>query len=205
MAAIYNVITKIISMGGNKRSQMYFLKYVSREMNILNVGCGSVSFGIHLAAKCNNVTAIDISSEMLSIAKKHAIKINIDKNIRFICQDINTYNPGPQYDIVFANFFLNTFRPDDVFDVLKHVLSMVKPNGLLCIADETEAKKISSKLELKLFRPIFAFLHHVLADHPFHPIYNYTPLIEKEGFVKIDENIDKSDYICSFVFKKKDY
>lgn len=203
MAPIYNTITRLISMGGNQRSQSFFLKYVSQEMNILNVGCGSVSFGYELAQKCGNVHAVDISPEMIALAKRNAVQLGVDKNMTFICKDINIFNPGPVYDIVFANFFLNTFSPIDVFIVLRHLLSMVRPNGLLCIADEVNGSKMYTRIELALFRPVFTLLHKILANHPFHPVYNYISTIEREGFVIVEEKRDSTDYICSFVFKKK--
>lgn len=204
MANIYNPITKLISMNGNQRSQQYFLKYVKENVSALNIGCGSVSFGIDLGSKCKNVTAIDISPKMVAIAKKNAIEKNLQKNINFICSDILQYEPETKYDIVFANFFLNTFKQKDVSKVLKHILSMVKPGGLFCIADEVNANKVISRIELLLFRPMLTLFHSILANHPFHPIYDHKPIILENGFDLIDEKRDKTDYICSYVYKKKD-
>jgi len=190
-------------MNGNHRSQNYFLKYVKTDHNILNVGCGSVEFSSELSKYCNHVTAIDISPEMIAIAEKEVVRSGNPENIRFICQDIMRWNPDDKYDVIFANYFLNTFAWKDCEIVINHILKMVKDNGLLCIADEITGKHFFTKAEQFAFRPLITYLHHVLADHPLHSIYDYTPLILKKGFVEIEAKRDKSDYICSWTYAKK--
>lgn len=203
IAKMYNSITKCISMNGNERSQNYFLKYVSKDLHILNVGCGSISFSSELSKCCNHITAVDISSEMIAIAEQEVVKNGNSANIKFVCQDIMEWNPGIKYNVVFTNFFLNTFAWEDCEIVMKHLMGMVKDNGLLCIADEIEGKYFFTKAEQLIFRPLLTYFHHILADHPLHPIYDYSSFIFKHGFVEIDAQRDKSDYICSWTYAKK--
>ncbi len=86
--------------------------------------------------------------------------------------------------------------------VLRHLMSLVKQNGLLCIADEVRGEKSHAKLEQAIFRPFLTYLHAVLAKHPLHPIYDYDQIICQEGFTQIDCHRDKTDYICSWVYRK---
>lgn len=203
MATIYNALTKCISMNGNARSQNYFLKYIRKDFDILNVGCGSVGFSSALSNNCDHVTSVDISPEMIAIAEQEVTKNGTPENIRFICRDIMKWNPGIKYDIVFANYFLNTFEWEDCEIVMKHLLGMVKDNGILCIADEVKGQHLFTKAAQFVFRPLFAYLHHMLANHPLHPIYDYSPSILNEGFVLLDVQRDKSDYICSWTYVKQ--
>ncbi|MGF1758698.1 class I SAM-dependent methyltransferase [Photobacterium sagamiensis] len=202
MAGIYSTVTKVISMGGNSRSQEYFLKLISPEIKILNTGCGSICFSEKIASKNNNVTSVDISPRMIEEAKKNFSNRELLNNITFVCEDILKYEPNEKFDIVFVNFFLNTFNENDYKIVLLHLLSMVKEGGLLCIADEVTGTKLSTKIEQIIFRPIITRLHGILAKHPLHPIYDYTPFITENGFSLIDKKRDKTDYICSFVYQK---
>jgi ubiquinone/menaquinone biosynthesis C-methylase UbiE len=202
MAAIYNAVTKFISANGNARSQNYFLKYVRNDQNILNIGCGSVGFSCELSKHCRHVTALDISKEMIAIAEKEVARNGNPANIRFVCEDIMQWKPGIAYDVVFANFFLNTFRWDDCRTVMSHIMGLVKDNGILCIADESKGEHVLTKAELIILRPLIAFFHHLIADHPLHPIYDYSPFITKHGFVLSDVHRDKSDYICSWTYRK---
>lgn len=198
----YNAITKIISSGGNQRSQSYFLKLVNPHQRILNVGCGSVQFSTELSRKCKNVTCLDISDKMLTIAKRYVVRNGNIDNISIICSDIMEYSTKEQFDIVFANFFLNTFYWTDCQKALKKLTSLVKPKGLLCIADETEGKHRATRLAQLIVRPLVVWFHHIIADHPFHPIYDYTPTVISLGFSLIERERDKTDYICSTIYQK---
>lgn len=73
-----------------------------KEMKILDVGCGTGNFSIKLAEMGCKVTAIDISEEMLGIARKKAVEKQLD--IAFHKMDI--------YDLKFAD---HTF--DGVFSM----------------------------------------------------------------------------------------
>lgn len=201
MAPIYNSVTSLISMGGNRRSQDYFLQYISDEMNILNVGCGSIGFSESIANINKNLTCIDISPKMIEEAKNNFSNKKLLADVNFTCNDILNYD-GHKFDIIFANFFLNTFDEGDYKTVLLHLMTMVKDGGLLCIADEVPGEKLTTKIEQILLRPIITRLHNLMAKHPLHPIYNYTPIILDNGFSLIDNKRDKTDYISSFVYKK---
>lgn len=202
MAWMYNLVTVVISGGGNRRSQNHFLPLVRQDMSILNVGCGSVGFSAELSLRCRDVSSVDISGEMLEIAAKDSARRGRPECIRFVRADINEFAPARRYDIVFANFFLNTFDEGDYPVVLRHVMSLVAPGGLLCIADEHAGRKLATRVELALFRPVLTWMHRLLAKHPMHPIYDYSPLVLAGGFELQDRHVDRSDYICSTVYRR---
>jgi len=185
---MYNVLTKIISLGGNQRSQNYFLKFVKSHYRILNVGCGPVQFSAELSRKCNNVISLDISDKMIEIDRRDVVNNGNSNNISFICLDIMNYSPKEQFDIVFANFFLNTFSLADCQKVLRHLASSVKTEGLLCIADEIKGDHCITRIMQLTLRPLFTWLHHIMVDHPLHPIYDYRSYVISLGFSLVESN-----------------
>ncbi len=60
---------------------------IKKGMKILDVGCGTGNFSIKLAGRGCSVTGVDISNEMLNIARKKASGMNFD--IEFINVDLN--------------------------------------------------------------------------------------------------------------------
>lgn len=170
-------------------------------MSVLNVGCGSVQFNIDLSKKCENVTAVDISPKMIEYAK-----LNLDSQSaqypNFVCSDIFLYKPNTQFDVVFANYVLNTFRWDMCCRAIEHICKLVKPGGLLCIADEYVAKKKSVRISQCIFRPIVSFIHHMWANHPLHAIYNYDNEVLKHGYTIVSKEVDPCGFLVSTVYKK---
>ena len=71
--------------------------------NILEIGTGSGCISIALKKKITNatITAIDINSNALELAKKNAImnKTNID----FQCIDINKFKSNQKYNLIISN------------------------------------------------------------------------------------------------------
>lgn len=202
MAPFYNKITNFISEGGNIRSQRYFLQYVKQDDHVLNIGCGSVQFNVDIATRCNWVQAIDIADRMIQIAKKRIKGNHLEKNIKFICRDIMKYETEEKYDVIFANFFLNTFEWEYATEVLSYIITFLKEDGILCIADEHKATKTLPKLSQILFRTSISWMHHIWAGHPMHKVYNYYEVMQNLGYTRMHYKIDETDIIDSSIYKK---
>lgn len=202
MAPAYAWITGLISLGGNARSQRFFLDFLGPETRVLTVGCGSIGFNADLAKTGARVTYLDLSPKMIGYARKRLEISGCAEKAGFVCMDVMRYRPEAPYDVVLANFFLNTFAWPDCVKVLGALAGFLGPSGLLCIADETVGLKASTRLMQKAFRPALTWLHHVWADHPMHPIYAYGDCLESMGFRAVAQKRDASDYLLSTVYRK---
>lgn len=74
------------------------------EMTVLDIGTGSGCIGLSLAAERPNahVVGVDISDDVLDVAKKNSLKHNV-KNIRFQICDILNDSPSFPLDIIVCN------------------------------------------------------------------------------------------------------
>lgn len=203
MAPAYALITSIISMGGNARSQRVFLEYLPPQARVLSVGCGSIGFNAELARSRANLTFLDLSPRMIAYTRKNLSAAGVSAGVEFVCADVMRYNPSEAFDVVLANFFLNTFAWDDCRKVMAHLVGLLKPDGRLCIADEAPGEKRSTRILQKAFRPVLTWLHHVWADHPMHPIYDYRGFLESLGMEMVARKRDASDYLVSTVYRKR--
>ena len=99
--------------------------HTEQEYSILDIGCGEGVITIPLAKKVSNVTAIDLSAEMLELLKEKAQKEGLD-NIKYIHEDITNINPDTigKYDIVIASRALNGIR--NIGRLLKNINQMGK-------------------------------------------------------------------------------
>lgn len=111
-----DVIGKILDLG-----------QVRENVDVLDVACGTgVLFPDYLARKVASLTGVDISSEMVKIARKKFPKIQV------ICGDVEQINLGKQFDCIMVyNAFPHFPNPESLIAVLS---SMLKPGGTLTIA-----------------------------------------------------------------------
>lgn len=205
MARFYEPITRVISLGGNARAQRHLLRHVRGSDRVLHAGCGSVRFNEELAAACARLVSIDVSRTMVELARRRLVRAGLDSGVDFICADVMQYEPGEPFDLVFANFFLNTFAWEDSRRVLGHLARHVRSGGLLCIADETVPA--GSRLVVasqQLLRGVVTWAHHRWVGHPMHAVYNYDETLASLGFEPIERHRDRCGYIASTAYAHVD-
>lgn len=101
----------------------YFLSYIPKASNILDLGCGSGRDSLEFIKKGYNVTSVDGSKE-LSLA---ASKI-IGKEV--ICSRFEDLKLKESFDGVWACASLLHVNKDNILDVIKNISSNLKANGV---------------------------------------------------------------------------
>ena len=102
---------------------------------VLEIGCGKGKLSIELAKKVKEVVGIDLSSEMLKIARSRSKGIN---NIRFEQTDYMQKDYPPAYFDAIVS--VATFHHMDWPAVLKRAKGDLKPGGKLLVVDLYEER-----------------------------------------------------------------
>lgn len=112
---------------------------VSGDKDVLDVACGTgVLIPDYLARNVASVTAVDISSEMVKIAKQKFQH----KNVHIICGDIETIELPQKYDnIVVYNAFPHFAEPQVL---IKRLVTLLKPGGMLTVAHGMSREQINA-------------------------------------------------------------
>lgn len=117
-----------------EKTYNYIKKYFNKDnIKILDIGTGSGCIAITLNKLLNNsdITAIDISSEALEVAKENNISNNT--NVKFIESDIFS-NVSDKYDVIISNPPYISYDDTEVMDIVKnnepHLALYAKDNGL---------------------------------------------------------------------------
>jgi predicted TPR repeat methyltransferase len=87
-------------------------KYTSEARTILDLGCGTGTHDLYLAKKGYQVTGIDLSDNMISIAQEKQDKEDI-KNIDFRQGNIVSLNLNKQYDVVVSLFHVMNYLTEN--------------------------------------------------------------------------------------------
>lgn len=106
------------------------------KMTFLDVGCGTgwaVKYAYDKLSGQGNFIGVDISENMISIAKEKFKEILAIEFIQSSAENIDL-KPNSVDRIICTNSFHHYSNPVKVLEIVKKIL---KPNGILCIADVT--------------------------------------------------------------------
>lgn len=154
--------------------------------NCLEIGCGTGKNTERLITKANRITAVDLSEEMLAIAKE---KINSDK-VQFVQADITspwTFT-NEQYDLVTFSLVLEHIEHLD--HIFSEVSKVILKGGMIYIGELHPFKQyLGSKARFESEAGI-----HVLQCYN-HNISDFIISAVKYGFVltALNEYFDDGD------------
>ena len=103
-------------------------EYLNPLSEVFEFGCGTGSTAIYHSPFVKHIHAVDISEEMLAIAKEKTEKENID-NITYECGAIDDLEiEENKYDVVMAHSILHLL--DDKEAVIAKIFKILKPGGV---------------------------------------------------------------------------
>lgn len=115
------------------------LKLINKNSSILDIGCGAGNNSVYLSSLGYKVTGVDLSENMLSIAK------NKNSNATFLKKDISNLDFKDQsFDHVVAAYSLCYLPKSEVLNCLKNLHRIIKNKGFIFIKlQEGASKEIS--------------------------------------------------------------
>ncbi|QCX32947.1 class I SAM-dependent methyltransferase [Caloramator sp. E03] len=117
-----------------------YFSWSLKNKNILELACGTGNMTLRLKEKGCNITAFDISEDMLSIAEEKA-RINRQK-INFLKQDIRSFNIDKKFDYIFCfcDGYNYVIEDDDIIKSFNNVYKHLMPNGYFLFDISTSYK-----------------------------------------------------------------
>jgi ubiquinone/menaquinone biosynthesis C-methylase UbiE len=126
----------------NNHYHRFLLKQLpNRCQTVLDVGCGTGEFSRLLANRADRVIAIDLSPNMIEVAKERSSQFS---NIDFQVADVLKWQfPAEKFDAIVA---IATLHHLPVESLLPNLKAALKPSGRLVILDLLEQSNLLDKL-----------------------------------------------------------
>lgn len=83
---------------------------LTRNDRVLDVGCGTGSLAVAVAEDVRHVHGIDVSPEMLQLAKGRVSEAGLD-NVTFDVAHVLEYEPGEEFDVVLSSSAMHWITP----------------------------------------------------------------------------------------------
>jgi len=134
MARLYDLVTSPADAFYARIARRSTAEALSGQ--VLDVGCGPGRLAMHIARQAPGltVTGIDISPDMIELARRRAEAWNLSNRVRFQVADVGALPfPDSHFDLVVSTFSLHHWR--DHARGLAEVCRVLKPAGKACIYD----------------------------------------------------------------------
>jgi ubiquinone/menaquinone biosynthesis C-methylase UbiE len=126
----------------NNHHHNFLLKRVPQNCeNALEIGCGTGSFARRLAKCCRRVVALDLSPEMIRVARSRSSQFD---NLEFHLADAMTWDfPESRFDYVCSIATLHHLQQRELLVKMKDAL---KPGGVLVVLDLVESNSLAERI-----------------------------------------------------------
>ena len=179
-AWIYDSAAAVWSGGAIWRTRARSLDLAAPGSTLFLPGPGTGRLAVEAARRGVQVTAVDRSPRMLARCQRRATRAGVQVDFRL--GDAREVPLGGPHDTVVLEHFLNVFPRREMERVRDQMIELVRPGGILAVADFAPLDPRASGLARLAQR-----LHHVtplggcalLTGNAMHPIYDHG--LELEG------------------------
>lgn len=102
------------------------------DMVAMDFGCGTGLISLPLAKKLGRIVAFDSSAGMIEVVQQKIAELKLD-NLETVMGDITTTQFTHSFDLIFTSMTLHHIV--DTHSVISRFSQLIKPGGLLAIAD----------------------------------------------------------------------
>ena len=181
----YDQGIRILTLGKLDKVYNRLTSHIKKGQRILDLGCGTGALTLRAAQKGAKVKGIDINPQMLEIAQKQAIKKNLLKNVNLSEMGVAELESekSNDYDVVMSGLCFSELTESELIFTLKEINRILKPSGLLLVADEVRPKRILKKILNELLRFPLVIITYLITQTTIHTIDNLTEKIKGSGLL----------------------
>jgi len=175
---------RILTLGRVDKAYDRLASHIKKGQRVLDLGGGTGALTLRAAQKDAKVKGIDVSSQMLEIAQERARKAGLAQNIEL--SEMGVAELGSEesesYDVVTSGLCFSELTDDELTYALKEAERILKPGGLLLVADEVQPRSISKRALTRLIRFPLAIITYLLTQTTTRAVKDLPERIEEAGF-----------------------
>ncbi len=173
-----------ISRGQVKRVKEMVIPEVPEGAQVLEIGCGTGELAEMLIARGATVTGFDSSREMLDVARNRIAAKGLEDKLDIQQMGVEAMDglQASSFDAVVSTLVLTELSDNERRFALKHSSRVLRPGGVIIIADEVVSRKVIQRLFQALVRIPMLALTYLVSHTSTHPIEDLPAELKTAGF-----------------------
>jgi ubiquinone/menaquinone biosynthesis C-methylase UbiE len=200
----YDLGIRILTLGGLDKAYDRLTSHVNGRQRVLDIGCGTGALTLRAAQKGAEVKGIDVSSQMLEIANKRVTEAKLEQNVKLCEIGVPELadEEAESYDVVMSGLCFSELTEDELIYSLKEIRRMLKPGGILLIADEVMPRSLPKRIFHRLIRFPLVIITYLLTQTTTHSVKNLQANIKEAGLLIESVRLSRLQNFIELVAKK---
>ncbi|RME34407.1 MAG: class I SAM-dependent methyltransferase [Gammaproteobacteria bacterium] len=176
---------RLLTLGGLEPAYERLLDWLpAGHPRVLDIGCGTGTLSLAAARRGARVKGIDIDPQMLEIARSKVRAAGLEGQVELEELGVAELDRERErsYDAVTCGLSLSELGPDELSYALEQIHRLLRPGGLLLVADEIRPRNPALRLLHALIRIPLVGLTWLLTQQTTHPVTGLPDRIEAAGF-----------------------
>jgi demethylmenaquinone methyltransferase/2-methoxy-6-polyprenyl-1,4-benzoquinol methylase len=181
----YDKGLRVLTFGRLESAYDRLVSHVKAGQRVLDLGCGTGALALRSAARGASGKGIDVNSQMLEIARQKAEDAGLADTVHFCEMGVAELdNEEPDfYDVVMSGLCFSELTADELTYALEQAMRILKPGGLLLLADEVVPGSLAKRLLNSVIRVPLAIIAYVWTQTTTQAVSDLPQKVEGVGFV----------------------
>jgi ubiquinone/menaquinone biosynthesis C-methylase UbiE len=168
----YDLGIRLLTFGRAERAYDRLSERIGPGQRVLDLGCGTGALAVRAARRGGIVKGIDINPEMLAIARQRVKDEHLEGRVELAEQGIAELDQedGQSYDAVTSGLCFSELSEDELAYTLDQVARVLKPGGLLLVADEVRPRHLITRALRSLLRAPLALITYLITQQTSHAV-----------------------------------
>jgi ubiquinone/menaquinone biosynthesis C-methylase UbiE len=200
----YDKGIRILTFGRLGKVYGRLMSHIEKGDRVIDLGCGTGELTLRAAQKGATVKGIDVNSQMLEIAQIRARDMHLTQNVQ-LCE-MGVAELGAEqseaYDAVMSGLCFSQLTEDELTYAVGEAARILKPGGLLLVADLVTPKSIAKRMLDWVIRLPLTIVAYLFTQATPSRLKDLPGKIEEAGFLVNSVRSSRIEGLIELVARK---
>jgi ubiquinone/menaquinone biosynthesis C-methylase UbiE len=180
----YDLGIRLLTLGTVGKAYDRLAGHIEAGQRVLDIGCGTGALALRAARRGAQVRGIDSNAEMLEIAAQRARDTGLADKLELVEMGVAELDreQARSYDVITSGLCFSELSDGELAYALEQAMRILKPGGLLLVADEVRQRNLAARILVCLVRTPLAALTWLISQQVTHPIAGLPETLTQAGF-----------------------